>query len=302
VKNKWYRSVLYNIACLFLAFLRCLPRPVVLCLGRGGSRCAFYFIRREREKALANLKKAFGETMTDKELWNLGIKVFENMALTACDFVLFPQFDADALARLVIDNEIEKLGTVDERRKQGGIIITAHMGNWELLAATVIAHGYNGIVLGKKLRHDGYNDLIIQLRESQKVYTYYRDQSPKVLLQRLKNGVMVGILPDQDIADVKGIFIDFFGIPAYTPTGPVKLAITAKVPIIMAFMIRDGKKYRFVIDRIIDTQIKSDESKDDAVVRITTEWSGVIEEYIKKYPEQWAWVHNRWKTQKNDVK
>jgi len=281
-----------------MTFLQCLPRPFILFLGRLVSRLAFYCVIRERNKTLANLKRAFGATKTDKQIWQLGLKVFENMALSACDFILFPRFDFAEIKRLLIENEIDKLGTIEERQGKGGIIVTAHIGNWELLAATVVAHGYNGFVLGRRLRYDKYNDAVIELRESQNVHTYYRDRSPKELLQRLKKGVMLGILPDQDITEVDGVFVDFLGMPAYTPTGPAKLAITAKVPIIVAFMLREGTDYRFKIDRIIDTQVNSNESKEDAILRITQEWSHSIEECIKKYPEQWVWVHNRWKTQK----
>jgi KDO2-lipid IV(A) lauroyltransferase len=275
-----------------------LPRPLVLCIGRIIARLAFYLVSRERKKALNNLRKAYGATKSEKEIRLIGRTVFENMALTASDFVLFPRFDRKTIDQLLSENQLHKIGTVAERKKQGGIIITAHMGNWELLAATAVAHGYDGFVLGKRLRYDGYNDSVVNLRKSQNVHTYYRDQSPRELLQQLKKGILVGILPDQDIADIEGIFVDFFGMPAYTPTGPAKLAITAKVPIIVAFMLRDGAKYRLIVERVIDTTVHPDESKQAAVERLTVEWSLLVEKYIKKYPDQWAWFHNRWKTQK----
>jgi Kdo2-lipid IVA lauroyltransferase/acyltransferase len=292
VKKKWYRPVLYRGACFFLWMLSVLPRTVVLVIARSGALCAFYCITREREKTLNNLKRVFGGSFTQQKIHRCARDVFKNLAVTACDFARFPRLSAADIKVLVRTSGFEKLSG----HSNGGLIVTAHMGNWELLAAAMIINGYNGFVLGKRLRFDGYNDLVIRLRESQKVYTYYRDRSPKELLQRLKAGQLLGILPDQDIADVDGIFIDFFGIPAYTPTGPAKLALAAKVPIIMAFMLHEGDKYHLVIDSVIDTQLKDDETKPEAIERITRAWSGVIEKYIRQYPDQWAWMHNRWKT------
>lgn len=292
MKNKWYRPVLYRMACFFLWFLSHIPRSIVLIIAKCAAVFAFYGISREREKTCANLKRVFGETLGEDQIRQCAKNVFKNLAITACDFARFSRLKDADIKKLVRTSGLEKLSG----HTTGGLIVTAHMGNWELLAAAMIVNGYNGFVLGKRLRFDGYNELVVRLRESQKVYTYYRDRSPKELLQRLKAGQLLGILPDQDIADVEGVFIDFFGIPAYTPTGPAKLALAAKVPIIMAFMLHEGDRYHLIIDSIINTQITEGETKQEAIKRITRAWSDIIEKYVRQYPDQWAWMHNRWKT------
>ena len=285
----------YIVQPLFLV----LPRAVVLQLAKFFGRCGFYLLKKERNKALSNLAYAFGDSEDEQSRKRLVKRIFVNFALMACDFALFPKLSPQKINDLVTISGIEKIGDVVKKRKQGFIILTAHLGNWELIAPVIISRGYYGSVLGKEIYYTGYNKLIIRLRESQGVYTFYRDRSPKEMLQRLKRGEGIGILPDQDIADVDGIFVDFFHKPAYTPTGPAKLARAARVPIILTFMIREGNRYRLQFDDIIEPFLYEKEDKKAAIERMTRAWSNVVERYIRMYPDQWVWTHNRWKTKQS---
>ncbi|MBU1862304.1 MAG: lysophospholipid acyltransferase family protein [Candidatus Omnitrophica bacterium] len=302
MKKKWYRPVLYQIACIMLRLLHILPRLWVLLFARGMGKTAFLVLREEQKKTIAHLSYAFGTVKSRAELIKIAKCVFENLALTACDFALFPKLTAKTINNLVSVVNIEIIDNVVKKNRQGAIILTAHLGNWELLAATLMVRGYKGFVLAKEINYPGYNDIITQLRESQGVYSCYRGRFFREILKRLKAGESVGVLPDQDISDVEGIFINFFGKPAYTPTGPARLAFAAHVPIVVAFMIREHNAYRLIIDRSIEPIVFEGENKTSAVERITREWSQVVEQYIMQYPEQWAWMHNRWKTKEKTVR
>ena len=298
MKKKWYRPVLYICARSIQPLLLFLPRVIVLGIAKLLGWSAFYFLKRERERTLSHIRYAFGSSKDEQWCTQIVRRVFVNMALTAADFARFPRMRMKHIEALVTTVGMEKVEDIMQRQERGLIVITAHLGNWELIAATFMNHGYTGCVLGTEIYYSLYNQIIIDLRESQKVYTFYRDRSPKDILRRLKSGEVVGILPDQDIADVEGIFLDFFGKPAYTPTGPVKLALAADVPIILAFMVRAGDRYRLLFDDIIEPVLFEGEDKTKAVERMTRRWHTIVERYIKAYPDQWVWMHNRWKTKK----
>ena len=106
---------------------------------------------------------------------------------------------------------------------------------------------------------------------------------------------MVGILPDQDIDSVEGVFINFFNRRAYTPAGPVLLSMVSGAPIIPIFCVRQNGKHKFIVEEPIQLEITGDKEKD--ILVNTQKWSDVTERYIRQYPEQWVWMHRRWKTQ-----
>ena len=124
------------------------------------------------------------------------------------------------------------------------------------------------------------------------------DESPKKLLRVLKNGGMIGILADQDVDSVDGVFVKFFGHDAFTPVAPVKIALATGAKIVPAFVVRKSdNSYRFVAEKPMTLSSSGDKEAD--VKRYTQEWTDTLEKHIRKDPEQWVWVHKRWKT-KND--
>jgi len=138
------------------------------------------------------------------------------------------------------------------------------------------------------------------LRHSKGVKTLYRDDKKilKVSLKVLKSNKLLAIAPDQDIASVSGVFVDFFGKKAYTPTGPVALALLSGAPIIPAFTVRKNGKLHFLTDEPIYVKSTGDRKRD--IITYTQRWSDVVEKYIRMYPSQWVWMHRRWKTRPED--
>jgi KDO2-lipid IV(A) lauroyltransferase len=115
------------------------------------------------------------------------------------------------------------------------------------------------------------------------------------MLKILKHGGILGIVPDQDVDSVDGVFVDFFGKEAYTPTAPVKLAMAAKTQIVPIFVVRKkDNTHKLVVEKPIDV-LRGDEKEED-IRRYTQAWTSLLEKYVRKYPQQWVWVHKRWKT------
>ena len=124
--------------------------------------------------------------------------------------------------------------------------------------------------------------------------------SPKKILKILRRNEMLGILADQDMDSVDGVFVDFFGQPAYTPKAPVAIALASKAPLVPCFMIREEKGHRLIIEDPVELEEKG--SREETIAFNTEKWSKIIESCIKRYPEQWVWMHRRWKTKPPGIK
>jgi len=276
-----------------------LPRRWAISMARFVGRIAFHFLGRRRNEALLHLRRVFGQEKPEMEIQRIARGVFENLAFTAVEILQLPKLNREKVENLVDTREAFRV--YDELLKEGkGLIsMTAHLGNWELLAGVFASSGkYQGAVVARRARYEPFNQWIVSLRRSLNICTIYRDQASREILSLLSQNQCVGLLPDQDVDSLKGIFANYFGLPAYTTVGPVRLALSSGAPIVTNFLIRmPDHTYKLVIGDVIRPQIKT--NRDDAVQEYTERWMNGFEKVIRDYPEQWVWIHNRWKTQLN---
>jgi len=295
MKFKFRRYYLYYIARVAIFFISLLPPAVGLAVaGRLGS-LAYYILGRYRRITIRNLALAFGRDKRDRELRLLGRRVFENLSKNAFELIRFPRINASNIDRLV---SIENIETLNGALKKGNgvIIVTGHFGNWELIAATITLKGYSGAVIGRKIYFERYDRYLNSLRKMREVDIIYRDESPRKILRILRENKIIGILADQDVDSVEGVFVDFFGKKAYTPIGPVALARVSGAALVPTFMVRKNGSHTLVFEQPIELVDTGDKEKD--MFENTRRWSDVFERYVRRYPEQWVWMHRRWKTQK----
>jgi Kdo2-lipid IVA lauroyltransferase/acyltransferase len=122
----------------------------------------------------------------------------------------------------------------------------------------------------------------------------YQDESPRKLLRALRDGKIVALLADQDVPRLDGVFVPFFGRPAYTPTGPAALAVASGAELVLAHTLRVGRdRHRLVVTEPIAFD-RSD--RDRAILEGTRAWCAMLERVIREHPEQWVWMHRRWRT------
>jgi KDO2-lipid IV(A) lauroyltransferase len=153
-------------------------------------------------------------------------------------------------------------------------------------------------VVGRRIYYSPYNRWISDLRSSVRVKVLYQDANPRELLRCLKRNEVVGLLPDQDVDRFPGIYVDFFGRPAYTAVAPVKLALKTGAPILIGFLIRGPhNRYRLVLRGVLRPVIET--TYEEAVEKYTIQWMNIFEGVIREYPEQWMWMHDRWKTRQS---
>jgi KDO2-lipid IV(A) lauroyltransferase len=125
----------------------------------------------------------------------------------------------------------------------------------------------------------------------------YTDEPPRRLLEAVREGHLLGLLPDQNLRTPNGVFVEFFGRLAYTTTLPVNLVRSTKKPMVLVLLAREGEGFRLVVRQIAMTW--TGDRRED-FLRNTQAWSSALEEEIRKAPGQWMWIHDRWRTQPGD--
>jgi len=149
-------------------------------------------------------------------------------------------------------------------------------------------------VIARRVRMDALEAFLGKMRKKNNVNVIYRDASAKEIVDLLRNKKFVGIMPDQDMDSVSGVFVDFFGKLAWTPSGPAVLNLLTGAPIVPCFLVRKAFGHEFLIGEPIELVNTGDRKKD--IQENTLRYTKAIEGYIRKYPEQWVWFHDRWKT------
>lgn len=250
-------------------------------------------LRKDRRRAMDNLAIAFPEShpvlrnaMTTAMFKNLGRNVF--------DFLNLKDATPGKLASLVESVQGMEWFEQAVARGRGVIVITGHIGCWELMPPYFASLGYHTAVVGRRMKDPKLDDQLVAVRASVGVTTIDRDSSPREMVGSLRRGEILGVLIDQH-TDVGGMYVPFFEKPAFTPTGVAKLACITGSPIVpMAdFLNRDGKHTIRVLPPIVPPDVIT--NKLATVEELTAECSLAVEQLIRIDPKQWVWFHHRWR-------
>jgi KDO2-lipid IV(A) lauroyltransferase len=286
------RKALYIILKATSPLALILPIGWVVPAGSFLGTIAYLILNKERKKAIENLSTAFSREMTILEIKRLCRESFQNLGINLIELLRFPKLNRENIDEFVTIIGRDRIDTALKNGK-GAIMLTAHLGNWELMAAYVALKDYPTNVVARPIYYEGYNETLVRLRESKGIKVIYRDDV-KLMLQSLKNNELLGILADQDTVKVDGLFVKFFDELAYTPTGPVALAMKTGAPLIPCFIIRENGRHKIFVEEPLPVMTTGDKDKD---LLINTEmYSKTIERWVRKYPSQWVWMHQRWKT------
>ena len=258
---------------------------------------AYGLLGRYRSLTWKHLAEAFGPPLSVIPRHRIARRTFLNLGKTTMEWFVINRLSPARIRRLV---EIHGLSHLHQAlgRGRGVIALSAHFGNWELLAMALASLGFQGGVLARRLRYPEYQDFLWTMRRRKGVASFYRG-SVKDVAELLRNNQLIGMMPDQDIDSLEGVFVEFFDRPAYTPVGPAALALITGAPIIPCFIIRADRRFRIMIEEPIAISRTGDRAQD--LVAITQAWSQAVESYIRRYPDHSVWVHRRWQTQPSAV-
>ena len=274
-------------------FVSRLSRPMALAIGGRLGALIFWLAPQQRELACQQLGGSLN--LSDECRIRAIVKqCFENLGKTVLEFMQFPRMNSKHIQQYVRFEGIQHAEQALAEGK-GAIILTGHFGNWELLAASISATIAPLTPIVRTLRSPRLNALVSSYRERAGYATIDRDTGIRHARRCLKRNELLGIVTDVD-THVSGVFVDFFGRPAYTPYSPVAIALKTGAAILPTFIVRqpDGS-HRAIIEPPLALQ-RTDVKEKDLVIN-TQKFTKIIESYIRRYPTQWIWMHRRWKTQ-----
>ncbi|MDW8287571.1 MAG: lysophospholipid acyltransferase family protein [Flammeovirgaceae bacterium] len=302
-KRPFKKRVKYFLLYHFVRFVvwvaRVFPRNRVIAWFGFLGKIAYLILKKERLKVHKHLRMAFKNEKTEAEYERIAQQTFVNLGRNAVDVFRYAVTkDMSPYIRIVKGKE-----HLEEAARTGkGIIgITGHCGSYDTGASFIHQLGYKINIVGAPLKDERLNKLVYENRVLKGAKYIPRGGSSLPLIRALKAGEIVFLLIDQDIPKIQGIFVDFFGMPAYTPVGAAMLAMKTGATVLPLFIrLNDENIHEITIEPPVPMVFTGQEEDD---LRTNTQaMTNVIEAFIRKYPEQWVWMHERWKTQPADIK
>lgn len=256
------------------------------------SKRVYRFAKSSRERTLSNLNRVYGNETTAEEREAMAKKVFTEMIKSFFDYMAYSKItDKKRFFSLIEVEGEEHLRTAYEQGK-GVICLIPHLSSWEFAAITPPMLGYETSAASKALKMKILENRMVRFRQRRGMKNITREGSYNKLLEVLGKGECLIMMIDQD-TKVKGVFVDFMGIPAYTPLGVSRLALeTGALVVPMVMTRKEDNNYRFIIYPELPVIKTGDLDMD--LYENTRRQTQVMEEIVRTYPTQWVWMHSRW--------
>jgi len=291
-KGKLRINLEYWWAQAVLGLFRRLTLPRGMALGRAIGRFGFWFpkLRRTGER---NLELAFPDLPADERSRLLRAS-FENLGRLLAIFSHFADHP-QAVKEMIAVEGLEQFANASDQG-HGVILFTGHVGAWELSSFGLSLFGHPLSFLVRRIDNPKIEALIDRIRSGAGNRTIDKRSAAREMLSILRGGGTLGILVDLNTLDREAIFVDFFGIPAATTFIVAKLALRTGASVLPVFAPWDDEHKRFRLKIAAPLPIERTGDEDEDVRRLTQQYTRVVEDYVRRYPDQWLWIHRRWKT------
>jgi KDO2-lipid IV(A) lauroyltransferase len=253
----------------------------------------FNVAKKHREIALDNLTYAFGNEKQPEEIERIARQVFINLVQVVFEIGWSLELDERHLSKQFKIDGCHHLIKAYEKGR-GVLVLTAHLGNWELLSVLAGMIEFPMSVVVRPLDFEPLDHYVHNLRTRFGGKMIPKQRSFRKIIRRLARGEAVYLLMDQNVDWYEGVFVDFMGHRACTNKGMALLALKTGAPVVPVFMVREKSGLRAEFGPEVVTVKTGDRQKDIEIN--TQEYNRVIENVIRRYPDQWFWIHQRWKT------
>ena len=273
----------------------CLPVSWAAGLGRALGAAAYVLAGAERRKALDSLARAYPAlSATEREA--VARQCFRHLGQCAGELAAIRRIDRDVEAWVAWPEADRRVLDAALARKRGVVFVSGHVGNWELLARRVSLAGYPAQTIAKETTDPRLTALVERFRASGKLKSLWRGQdgAAKAMLRALRAGEILGMLIDQD-TKVQSVFVPFFGAPAATPRAAADLALRTGAAVVMGSCQRQATG-RYALS-MKELAVPSSGDREADALALTAAMTADIESAVRRAPEQWVWMHRRWKTQ-----
>lgn len=286
-------TLLFHIISALFAIIGRIFRNAAATISGVLGRIWFAVDRRHRAVALENLTHVFASQKTKPEIRRLARRVFGHLVLLLFEIGWSLRLRPKDFSKYFRIHGLHYLQEAHQRGN-GVLILTGHVGNWELLTMAAAMLGYPMSAIYRPLDFKPLDRFFHLLRTRYGAILYPKKNAMRPVLRALKKGDVVGILLDQNARRRDGVFVDFFGREACTNMGLALIAQATGTPVVPLFLLRENNGFRVEFGPEVPAARTGDKSKD--IETNTRRYNQVLEDVILRYPEQWFWVHRRWKT------
>jgi Kdo2-lipid IVA lauroyltransferase/acyltransferase len=287
-------SLEYAVVWVLLKALGALPRPVARYSGARMAALLLLLRPSLRRVARQNLKLAFPD-WTGRERRAVIRGLVRQLGWMAAEFAHFPDYTKANIEKIVLLDGFENFASAQARGK-GVLFLTGHMSAWELAPFAQALFGHPLHFLVRAIDNPRVDELINKYRCLSGNLPIEKNQSARAVLKVLAANGTVGILADHNTLPAEGVFVDFFGLPACTTAGLARFALHTDAAVVPGFLHWDQelRKYRLCFEPAVELLRTGDDTVD--IRENTQRFTRVIENYVRRYPDQWLWLHRRWMT------
>ncbi len=297
-KNQHTIDLEYTAIVFFMKIIAFVPYRLIIYFSKLVGLILYHVSSKSRIVSLINLKQAFPEK-TFKERKKIALLSMQNMIAVFAEFLRSARMsDSQILRRLKIEG-----GDIFDKlleRNKGIVCITGHIGNWEYLAFYFAMRKYKPYIIVTPLHNHKLDTYLKQMREKRGSTCINRKKKEdlKLMFHALKvSNSPLAFLCDQNF--LEGVYVDFFGCPAATPTGPIAMAMKTGSPIIIAHDVpnKNGYHHLHISEEFV---IEEKGTKEETILHNTQRYTKELENIIRANPEHWIWSHGRWNTRPNN--
>jgi Kdo2-lipid IVA lauroyltransferase/acyltransferase len=284
----------YAVVWTLVRLLGVLPRSVARAVGAGIGAAAYLLLGRLRKTGLRNLEIAFPER-TPQEREQILRKLYRNLGWLLGEFCQMPKYTRENTRRFLRYEGLEHYLAARERGK-GVLIVTGHLGTWELSSYYHSLMGYPMSIVIRRLDNARVDQLVNEIRCLHGNRVLHKDDFARGLLAAMRHGETVGILMDTNMTPPQGVFVPFFERLACTASGMARVALKTGAAVLPGFMVWEESEQKYVLRFGEEIPLVSTGDDEADTLANTARFTAVIEDWVRRYPEQWLWVHRRWKT------
>ncbi len=263
-------------------------------MGAGIGWLAFNLLSRLRKVGLRNLQLAFPEKAAAEREAILR-SVYRNLGCLLAEFCQMPSYTQGQASRFIRYEGLENYLQARERGK-GVLVLTGHLGAWELSSFYHSLMGYPMGMVIRRLDNPLVDEFVNRIRCLHGNRVIHKDDFARGLIASMRAGETVGILMDTNMTPPQGVFVPFFGVQACTASGMARIALKTGAAVVPGFLLWEEREQKYILRFGEEVELIHTADSEGDVVENTALFTSVIERYIRDYPEQWLWMHRRWKT------
>lgn len=284
----------FALVWLLVKLMGLLPRAVARWIGSGIGSVAFAAVPRLRQVGMKNLSLAFPGKSTQEQK-HLLRAMYRSLGRQLAEFCQMPAYTLKQASRFIRYDGLEHYLDA-QRRGKGVLVLTGHIGAWELSSFYHSLAGHPMGMVIRRLDNPLVDRLVNRIRCQHGNRVLHKDDFARGLIAAMRAGETVGVLMDTNMTPPQGVFVDFFGHAACTAAGVARVALRTGAAVLPGYLTWEPSESRYVLHFLPVLQLVNTGDDDHDAIANTQLFTKALEEIIRRYPEQWLWVHRRWKT------